>query len=60
MFIIEEEEKEPFDILHSKEIIKDILLQRIIELSQIPKSNQFRPKLPLPTTQSKPKSYHRF
>lgn len=31
MFIIEEEEKEPFDILHSKEIIKDILLQRIIE-----------------------------
>ena len=45
MFIIEEEEKEPFDILHSKEIIKDILLQRIIELSQIPKSNQFRPKL---------------
>ena len=45
MFIIEEEEKEPFDILHSKEIIKDIPLQRIIELSQIPKSNQFRPKL---------------
>lgn len=33
MFIIQEEEKEPFDILHSKEIIKDILLQRIIELS---------------------------
>ena len=45
MFIIQEEEKEPFDILHSKEIIKDTLLQRIIKLSQISKSNQFRPKL---------------
>ena len=33
MFITEEEEKEPFDTLHSKEIIKDVRLQRIIELS---------------------------